>query len=663
MSKVNYKALILTILMTSGLGWGYPSAGVKSLETNIEDSVVSRDRFAVHSDLDAIVSQISPDSIEAYAHVLESYPPRTIGSAASAQSREWLMAKLEDYGYTPVLDTFSYSEVSGHNIMAYHEGINYPNIYIIIGAHYDAVPGSPGAHDNGSGISGVLEIARLMVDIETNVTVLFVLFDGEEWGVIGSSFLADKFAHSDDSIAVVLNMDEIGYNGGTSSGMWLFYGQNDNYATICRSIAGTLPSIRLGSSLMGSTYYSDHYPFQAGGFNVLFTYGTPQSPYRHTYQDSSTYMNFPYCARIVRAVMATALTADNEYNPATGLTFSYPDGKPTAVNAKTEATFLVQVNGLAGGVPALETGLLHYYIGGASESSVPMADLGEGLYLATIPPLPCNEGNLEYYISVQEEGGAVFCDPIPPAMNVVPVITEVITAFEDDFESDKGWTIFDGLWAIGQPLGLGGQFGSSDPYGGHESDHCLAYNLNGDYADGMPEMNVNSPVIDCSGLSNVHLKFWRWLGVQFYGYDYARVKVSNDGSIYHTVWENSFPPAGGYWIEDDIDISWIAANQSEVYIRYIIGPTDLGWQYCGWNIDDLEVYGSICKTWICGDVNDDAAINILDIIYLINFKYKSGPNPMEMMAADVNSDGNVDILDIVYLINNKYKGGPEPYCP
>ncbi|MCP4706097.1 MAG: hypothetical protein GY865_15975 [candidate division Zixibacteria bacterium] len=65
---------------------------------------------------------------------------------------------------------------------------------------------------------------------------------------------------------------------------------------------------------------------------------------------------------------------------------------------------------------------------------------------------------------------------------------------------------------------------------------------------------------------------------------------------------------------------------------------------------------------ICGNVNEDQDVDILDIVYLINFKYKAGPPAIPEYAADVNSDENIDILDIVHLINYKYKGGTAPQC-
>jgi len=66
--------------------------------------------------------------------------------------------------------------------------------------------------------------------------------------------------------------------------------------------------------------------------------------------------------------------------------------------------------------------------------------------------------------------------------------------------------------------------------------------------------------------------------------------------------------------------------------------------------------------YICGDVNDDNTVNILDIVFLINYKFKGGPAPAVPDAADVNNDSAVNILDIVYLIDYKFKNGPEPYC-
>lgn len=76
----------------------------------------------------------------------------------------------------------------GHNIVGIYPG-TYRNTtkkhldsILVIGAHYDTVPKSPGVDDNGSGSVAVLELARLLHkhQCKLNMTIIFVLFDMEE---------------------------------------------------------------------------------------------------------------------------------------------------------------------------------------------------------------------------------------------------------------------------------------------------------------------------------------------------------------------------------------------------------------------------------------------------------------------------------------------------
>ncbi len=66
--------------------------------------------------------------------------------------------------------------------------------------------------------------------------------------------------------------------------------------------------------------------------------------------------------------------------------------------------------------------------------------------------------------------------------------------------------------------------------------------------------------------------------------------------------------------------------------------------------------------YLNGDVNGDKVIDIGDVIYLINYLFKSGPTPTPLPAGDATCDGNVDVGDVVYLINYLFKGGPAPSC-
>ncbi len=65
---------------------------------------------------------------------------------------------------------------------------------------------------------------------------------------------------------------------------------------------------------------------------------------------------------------------------------------------------------------------------------------------------------------------------------------------------------------------------------------------------------------------------------------------------------------------------------------------------------------------LCGDVNNNGAINILDVSYLINFLYKHGAAPPNPFLADCNGKVGLNILDVGYLISFLYKHGPAPIC-
>jgi hypothetical protein len=67
--------------------------------------------------------------------------------------------------------------------------------------------------------------------------------------------------------------------------------------------------------------------------------------------------------------------------------------------------------------------------------------------------------------------------------------------------------------------------------------------------------------------------------------------------------------------------------------------------------------------YICGDANGDGAIEIADVVYLINYLFIDGPAPVPCLAAgDANCDGVVNITDVVYLINYLFISGPPPGC-
>lgn len=80
-----------------------------------------------------------------------------------------------------------------YNIIADLPGRDLPSEILLIGAHYDAVPGAPGADDNGSGVAALLELARVLKDRPLRRTVRLVFFTLEEVGLEGSRVHARSY--------------------------------------------------------------------------------------------------------------------------------------------------------------------------------------------------------------------------------------------------------------------------------------------------------------------------------------------------------------------------------------------------------------------------------------------------------------------------------------
>jgi hypothetical protein len=172
-------------------------------------------------------------------------------------------------------------------------------------------------------------------------------------------------------------------------------------------------------------------------------------------------------------------------------------------------------------------------------------------------------------------------------------------------DTDPGWTFSannpaqDG-WEWGQPTGNGtNPYISNDPDSGFNGPNVIGYNLNGDYQQEIPSTRwATTPVINCSNLKNVKLRFQRWMGIYYAGTigDNAYIQVSNDGTSWTTVWQHDNSKLDdGDWVEVEYDISAVADGRPTVYVRWGLGTTDKDANNAGvgpgWNIDEVIVFG------------------------------------------------------------------------
>jgi subtilisin-like proprotein convertase family protein len=292
---------------------------------------------------------------------------------------------------------------------------------------------------------------------------------------------------------------------------------------------------------------------------------------------------------------------------------------------------------------------LHNRTGGSSNDIVTRYDDdGEG----TVPDGPgaLSDFDLEiaagvWTLSVSDNAGADQGTLNSWSLRLAPLGEGCPTlqiAYAFALDSDPGW-MADGQWSWGQPAGGGGEYGNPDPVSGYTGDHVYGYNLDGDYPNDMPEHHLTAGPIDCSESIETSLRFWRWLGVQGPADDVASVSVSNDGAGWVTVWENAGRIQDPGWTQQTIDISSVADGQPTVYLRWTMGPTDEAIRFCGWNLDDVEVWGLLppCP----GDIDGDGTVGVLDFLLMLG---QWGPCPG--CASDLNGDGTVNVQDFLELL-------------
>jgi len=123
------------------------------------------------------------------AHLAWLPPDRAPGRPGHRAARDGLIERLEDWGLSPRVSSVPWPgqpDLAAANVEVRWPGSGQQPRLLVLGAHYDTVPGTPGADDNGSGVTVLLELARRLAAAEPEHELRLVWLDGEEAGLIGS---------------------------------------------------------------------------------------------------------------------------------------------------------------------------------------------------------------------------------------------------------------------------------------------------------------------------------------------------------------------------------------------------------------------------------------------------------------------------------------------
>ena len=239
---------------------------------------------------------------------------------------QYISSEFTKYGYEVQREDFiSAGQYEVSNIYVELPGTT--DEVVVVGAHYDTVPGSPGANDNTTGIAALLELARIHREDQSGPSIRFIAFVNEEppfFGLdMGSMEHATRAMQRGENIICMFSLETIGFYTNEansqrypfpfslfypSTGNFLgFVGNSKSRAHVHRAIlafreTATIPSEGLSAPrIVADINRSDQISFWRYGIPAMMITDTADFRYTQYHQPTDTpeIINFPEFARVV----------------------------------------------------------------------------------------------------------------------------------------------------------------------------------------------------------------------------------------------------------------------------------------------------------------------------------------------------------------------------
>lgn len=261
---------------------------------------------------DSIWACVEQVDMASYQHYLDDLlytrlgHNRGVGGREHDLARDNIYSEFAAFGLETSLDPFKYNGRTYHNVVGVLPGTTRADEVYVLGAHYDSV-NNPGADDNASGVAGMLEAARILSQYESEATIIFIAFDREEQGMIGSTAWVNNNLGMD--IRGMVTMDMIAYNpSGANKNTAAIYGRTAS-SSWKNSLAAAIQTYGgLNAYVGGELSQSDHAPFEARGYQacLLIERMYNSNPYYHRLTDSvdtPNYIDYLYATKMTRGTV------------------------------------------------------------------------------------------------------------------------------------------------------------------------------------------------------------------------------------------------------------------------------------------------------------------------------------------------------------------------
>lgn len=274
---------------------------------------------------------VSQANIEQITKDIVDYGPRSYfdsNESSRQQVSEFIRGIMEGYGLQTSFDEFYVGkpfDVTGRNVIGVKYGSNLKDQIVIISAHYDTRPLSPGADDDASGVAVMLEIARLFQNYSLNRTIYFIAFDGEEAGMRGSRNWMEKHEDLKGNIIAVVNVDMVAYGDNLSVSCLPQYSWLNNlFQASVESLNLTLNEERTRKT---GLIYGDGGAFLNSYIPTIVIAESTINPYYHTEDDTIENANFSLAkdaAKIVAKSVYRLANPEDITPPEVKIEYPYP---------------------------------------------------------------------------------------------------------------------------------------------------------------------------------------------------------------------------------------------------------------------------------------------------------------------------------------------------
>jgi hypothetical protein len=172
-----------------------------------------REMFAPIADrVREVTERVDVTRIQLAARDLFEMGSKHITRPGNARAIEYYAERLRAYGYQPELQWFEpVPGVRTANVIARIPGTRDPDLVYVASSHFDSVERGPGADDDTSGATALLETARVLADHPMPATIELAFFTGEESGLLGSREYVRRAVAEDARIVGALNNDMVGW--------------------------------------------------------------------------------------------------------------------------------------------------------------------------------------------------------------------------------------------------------------------------------------------------------------------------------------------------------------------------------------------------------------------------------------------------------------------